>query len=163
MRHAIAACMLVMTPLPVLAQSNPFLPPSNGLSREQIAQIVRAEIARNGGTAPGAPSTPGAPGAPGAPSAPRPSTPPTPQPGVSGIPNQPAGMVPPPGGTTGSVSVTAGRPDRPDPVADLLREGGQFVGCVGATPLFKDRLGRRAYFTTRELMISHEARRFARC
>lgn len=51
----------------------------------------------------------------------------------------------------------------PDPVSVLLEAGGAFVGCVGKTPVFKDKVGRRAYFTSEELGNSHEARRYARC
>ena len=50
-----------------------------------------------------------------------------------------------------------------DPVSVLLQGGGSFVGCVGKTPVFKDKVGRRAYFTSDELEKSHEARRYARC
>ena len=50
-----------------------------------------------------------------------------------------------------------------DPVSVLLEAGGSFVGCVGKTPVFKDNVGRRAYFSSEELKNSHEARRYARC
>lgn len=50
-----------------------------------------------------------------------------------------------------------------DPVGSLFDAGGTFVGCVGRTPVFRDKAGRRAYFTSEELKNSHEARRFARC
>lgn len=127
------------------AQSNPFLPPQQGLSRVQIQEIVKQEVerARAESGAKGAAETPGTPGAP--------------KPGASGAPSnlpQQAGGAPANAGPATPA---------PDAVADLLKEGGSFIGCVSNTPIFKDKMGRRAYFTTKELRESNEARRFARC
>ncbi len=127
------------------AQSNPFLPPQQGLSRVQIQEIVKQEVerARAESGAKGADANAAKPGAPGAPN-------------VNGQPQQAGGVAP------GAAPATPSAP-APDPVADLLKEGGSFVGCVSSTPIFKDKMGRRAYFTTKELRESNEARRFARC
>jgi hypothetical protein len=136
-----------------LAQSNPFVPPqAGGMSRAQIEQIVRSEVERAkmqaGRT--GVPTLPGTPQNKGV------NTLPTQQ---GGTPNAGVASNAPQGGSAPS------SPAAPvvDPVADLLKDGGVFVGCVGGTPVFKDRVGRRAYFTTKELRESNEARRFTRC
>lgn len=50
-----------------------------------------------------------------------------------------------------------------DPIAELIADEGVFVGCIGNTPVFKDKFGRRAYFTSKEMKESNEARRFTRC
>ena len=129
------------------AQSNPFVPPQASISKAQIEQMVRQEVERTrvqGGKT----------GAPGAnPSGVNPSDP-TVRNAVGGAPQQPGGTP---------VANTAAAPEGPDPVAELLKDSGMFVGCVSGTPVFKDKLGRRAYFTTKELRESNEARRFARC
>jgi hypothetical protein len=120
-----------------IAQNNPFVPPQPSMSRAQIEQIVRQEVAKQQPA-----GNPGAkPGAPGAPA--------NAQAG-NGAANNPAAPQ---------------KPEAPaiDPVAELLKDGGIFVGCVSGTPVFKDKAGRRAYFTTKELRESNEARRFARC
>lgn len=133
-----------------LAQSNPFVPPQAGISRTQIEQIVRQEVERarlqSGKTA-----TPAVPGGT------NPATPGTPatKAAVDGTAQQKDGKP------IASTASTA--PQGDDVVADLLKEGGMFVGCVGGTPVFKDKIGRRAYFTTKELRESNEARRYTRC
>lgn len=126
------------------AQSNPFLPPQQSLSRVQIQEIVKQEVerARAESGAKGADANAAKPGASGTPN-------------VNGQPQQPGAA---PGGAPAAPSAPA-----PDAVADLLKEGGSFIGCVNNTPIFKDKMGRRAYFTTKELRESNEARRFARC
>lgn len=135
-----------------LAQSNPFVPPQAGMSRTQIEQIVRQEVDRARAQAKAAgtdtPTTgPGPNGAKG---------------DVGKLPQQQGGN---PSANTASGGGSSGGPATPavDPVADLLKDGGIFVGCVGGTPVFKDKIGRRAYFTTKELRESNEARRFTRC
>ena len=154
-----SAVMLGATLAPAAtAQSNPFVPPQSGMSRAQIEQIVRQEVerakvqqARTG--------VPTASGNPSNPNAPRPNG------GVNNLPQQQGGGG---GVNTASQAPQGTAPASPaapvvDPVADLLKEGGVFVGCVGGTPVFKDKVGRRAYFTTKELRESNEARRFTRC
>lgn len=139
-------------------QSNPFMPPSAGVSRDQVQAIIRQEIERSRGGSAGSSTPTRQPGGPGLPpgggvqSQLRPGAP-----GVSGLPQQPGGVP--------SASTASGQPAAraADPVADMLKDGGIFVGCVGGTPVFKDRIGRRAYFTTKELRESNEARRFTRC
>lgn len=166
------AVIFAASATPALAQSrNPFVPPSGGLSKKQIEDIVRAEVARNGGGQSIAPS----------PQGPQPNAP---QGGVAGqlrngtgsavaaIPTQgggqpnastasdgrggPVGATGPGGAPTALASVD-------DPVAKVVADGGGFVGCVGSTPVFKDKDGRRAYFTSKELKLSNVARRYARC
>lgn len=126
------------------AQSNPFLPPQQSLSRVQIQEIVKQEVERaraeNG--------TKGTSDPLGAP-----------KPGASGTPN----VNNQPQQAAGPSGAPAPATPAPDAVADLLKEGGSFIGCVNNTPIFKDKMGRRAYFTTKELRESNEARRFARC
>lgn len=135
------------------AQSNPFVPPQAGMSRTQIEQIVRQEVERaraQQGGKPGSPS-PQNPAGPGNPNLPRSD--------VNGLPQQQGGNP------SANTAAQGAGPQTPasDPVADLLKDGGVFVGCVGGTPVFKDKIGRRAYFTTKELRESNEARRFTRC
>ena len=50
-----------------------------------------------------------------------------------------------------------------DPVAALISDGGAFVGCARNVPIFRDKVGRRIYFTTKELKDSEATRRYARC
>lgn len=140
------------------AQGNPFLPPQSGMSRSQIQEIVRQEVIRAKAgqvQTPGTPSPAGAPGAPGGGVQSQMRQ----DPGVAALPGQTGGGGPV--NTASGGGASAAKAD--DPVADLLTDGGIFVGCVGGTPVFKDRTGRRAYFTTRELRESNEARRFTRC
>ena len=161
----VAASVLVCSPVIAAAQSNPFVPPArgSGLSREEVAEIVRREAAKNGqanqkpatpangapaGTA-NIPSQPGGAAAPGAPGAP------------GGSPVGP-GVPTPPVNANGQMTAMPVVVDA-DPIAELLASGGSFVGCVGNTPVFKDKVGRRAYFTTKELRKSNEARRYTRC
>ena len=162
----VAASVLVCSPVIAAAQTNPFVPPTRGagLSREEVAEIVRREAERNRSAQPQTqtgsptnppgsvsdiPSPPGAPGA-GAPGAP------------GGSPLAGAGSPIPPVNASGQMnSIPVEVPT--DPIAELLANGGNFVGCVGNTPVFKDSAGGRAYFTTKERRKSHEARRYARC
>lgn len=154
MVHICSAALLGVALAPAaLAQSNPFMPPQGGgMSRSQIEQIVRQEVER-------AKSQQARTGVPTLPNGQKPG-------GVNGLPSQPGGGG---GVNTASQAPQGGSspasPAAPvvDPVADLLKEGGVFVGCVGGTPVFKDKVGRRAYFTTKELRESNEARRFTRC
>jgi hypothetical protein len=145
-----------------MAQSNPFVPPQSGMSRAQIEQIVRQEVerAKVQQAKSGTPGNPAVPGSPGGQTNPANSQ----AKGVNGLPQQQGGTpnanvasnAPQGGGSSAAAPVV-------DPVADLLKEGGVFVGCVGGTPVFKDKVGRRAYFTSKELRESNEARRFTRC
>lgn len=144
-----SAGVIAATAAPALAQNNPFLPPSGGLSKAQIEEIVRKEIVKSG------PSTPGLPGAPGAT-------------GPGGVQGQMKGVgnLPTQQGGAPNANVASNMPQGPAPedvVSKLLTDGGNFVGCVGSTPVFKDKAGRRAYFTSQELRDSNEARRYARC
>jgi hypothetical protein len=138
---------------PVAAQNNPFVrPQSSGLSKAQIEQLVRqqveASVRQNRSTT--SPSPVGPNGQPQA----RPDNLPQQQ---GGQPQANTASRAPQGGSSGSPS------SADDPIANLLKDGGVFVGCVSGTPIFKDKIGRRAYFTTKELRESNEARRFARC
>ncbi len=162
---------LLLASAPAAAQNNPFVPPQGGISKAQVQAIIRAELAREaqaGG--PGAPAGPGGPGAPAG--------------GVAGqMKGGPAGPAGP-GGSRAAAAINGltaaqGSPngvstaskdgkggvggDSDDPVGQLITGGGQFVGCVSATPVFKDKDGRRAYFTSKELKASNEAKRIARC
>jgi len=148
---------LVAAPSAVMAQSNPFLPPSaGGISRQQVEEIVRREV-RSAVETSAVSQTPAMPGAPGAGV---PSGMPVAPGATAGLPSQPGAALAQPN-VTGGAMAPAEAPG--DPVSDLLKDGGSFVGCVGATPIFKDAVGRRVYFTSKELRNSHEARRFARC
>lgn len=135
-----------------LAQANPFVPPAgNGLTRAQIEQIVRQEVDRThpsgkSGELPGGPDGIAGQMRGG--------------PNVAGLPSQKGGK---PLANTAAGGAGAATPDTSDPVADLLKDGGVFVGCVADTPIFKDKLNRRAYFTTKELRESNAARRYTRC
>lgn len=136
-----AVCLALVTS-PVAAQSaNPFKPGnSGGMTPEQVRKAVAAEMAAQKNAAPGNPADVAAiPSQPGAPA------------------GSPVGMVSP------GMTLPVAAPVIVDPVADLFADGGTFVGCVNKTPVFRDRVGRRAYFTSKELKDSHEARRFARC
>lgn len=138
---------------PAMAQSNPFMPPQAGMTRDQIQSIVRQEIEKAKAAQP-LPTKDGKTPGPNGPNG-QPTVGPNGQP----VKSQIAGVTPPgaPGGAPGSAPVIV------DPVAELLKEGGSFVGCVAGTPVFKDKIGRRAYFTTKELRESNDARRFTRC
>lgn len=169
------AMSLVAMPTLVIAQSNPFVPPSRGggLTREQVAEIVKREIEKSGssrakgaasgpnGASPSGPGVPGNPSVAGMPS--QPGSAPGGMPGgPKGSPVGPGSAVPPQLTANGQVGPTSvGMTD--DVVATLLSDGGSFVGCAGSTPIFNDKGGRRAYFTSKELRNSHVARRFARC
>lgn len=127
-----------------MAQSNPFAPQNNGgLTKQQVEEIARnaaaqANAQNAGNPAPGSP-TAGVPDQPGNP--------------ASGLPNgSPVGSA---GGTVATEII--------DPVSQLMSEEGVFVGCVRNTPIFKDKFGRRVYFTTKELKNSEAAKRFTRC
>lgn len=131
-----------------MAQSNPFVPPqSAGMSKAQIEELVRQTVASSAKQQPARSNSDGSAGV-------------TSQmkDGVRGLPTQQGGVP--------NANVASNMPQGPaaaDPVADLLKDGGSFIGCVGGTPIFKDKIGRRAYFTTKELRESNEARRFTRC
>ena len=159
----IAAVLLASTP--AMAQRNPFVPPAGGgMSKAQMQALVKAEVARQaaaaqGGTAAGggiAAQMKGAkPGLPGAGAAAA----------VGALPSQtggaPTGVSTASGKNAPAGALAGGVND--DPVSKLLEGGGQFVGCVSSTPVFKDKDGRRAYFTSKELKASDEAKRIARC
>lgn len=122
------------------------------MSRAQIQEIVRQEVDRAKASASKteASAIPGAPGSP---------------PAGTGAAVGKLGTQP---GGTPNANVASTAPQGPatpasDAVADLVKDGGIFVGCVGGTPVFKDKSGRRAYFTSKELRESNEARRFTRC
>lgn len=158
---------LLLSSMPAAAQQNPFVPPSSGgLSKAQVQAIIRAEVARQGAqsAAAGGPAVQGGvtsqmkgggksalPGS-GAAAA------------VGALPSQGGGA--PTGVSTASMGGSSGGKvvsDPSDPVGQLVGDGGQFVGCVSATPVFKDKDGRRAYFTSKELKASNVAKRIARC
>jgi hypothetical protein len=133
-----------------LAQSNPFVPPKSSVSKAEIEAMIRQEMLKQAASQKGAPSAPGVEG----------------QMKDQGVMNAPQGKGGTPSASTASKeNGKSDVPDinAPDAVADLLKDGGSFVGCVEGTPIFKDRIGRRAYFTTKELRESNEARRYARC
>lgn len=131
------------------AQSNPFVPPQSGLSRAQIQELVRQEVERVKVSQPKPEIGPDGKPLPNA----------NVQSKMNNLPTQPGGV--PAANTAGGPQ---GQPAAVvDVVADLIKEGGIFVGCVDRTPVFKDKSGRRAYFTTKELRESNEARRFTRC
>lgn len=175
------AASIAAVPTLVTAQSNPFLPPSRsgGLTREQVAEIVAREIKRSSTQRPSA--TPARPNRPGPTGPNMPGIPVIPD--VSGMPSQPGNAAiaapnpyasGPQGSPVGAESLgSANLPNvgqsgsspivSDDVIGTLLSDGGTFVGCVGATPVFTDKDGRRAYFTSKELRKSHVARRFARC
>lgn len=138
---------------PVAAQNNPFVAPTGALTREQVAEIVRSEVAKNIATVqPGAPEAP-----PGSPDLAGQMTPGTAA-AVQALPAQQGGA---PSASVASDMAQAEEPE--DVVATVLADGGEFVGCVAGTPIFKDKNGRRAYFSTKELEASNEARRYSRC
>lgn len=156
---------LLLSTTPVVAQQNPFVPPSSGgLSKAQVQAIIRAEVARQatqgGATAQGGPAgveatmKGGKPALPGSGAAAA----------VGALPSQGGGA---PTGVSTATTAPGGKGgldvDANDPVSQLISDGGQFVGCVSATPVFKDKDGRRAYFTSKELKASNEAKRIARC
>ncbi len=159
---------VVAMPSVAMAQSNPFTPPSNGgLSRRQVEEMIARQAAQNASNNNGSDQAPSSPAGPSG----SPAVPPGAANGVTGIPSQGAGPGAPSGNPVqgmagGQVSGGQMVPSSAmseDPVEQLLAEGGSFIGCVGSTPVFADKVGRRAYFTTKELRNSHEARRFARC
>ena len=150
-RIVFTALSLLMMSDVAVAQENPFAPKSNGgLTRAQIEQIARQEYqaqeaqrqSQNPTPAEGSADAPVAPGA------------------TDGIPSQagaPSGS--PVAGGAGVTAVVAAE----DPVAALIGEGGAFVGCARNVPIFRDKVGRRIYFTTKELKASEATRRYARC
>lgn len=144
-----AALVVAFTATPALAQSNPFMPPQAGMSRDQIQSIVRQEIEKARASQPATPTRNSTGG---------PATSPSVASAVANTAQQP-------GATPSANTASNAAPATPavDPIGELLKDGGVFVGCVGGTPVFKDKIGRRAYFTTKELRESNEARRFARC
>lgn len=157
---------LLLSAMPAAAQQNPFVPPSSGgLSKAQVQAIIRAEVARQGaqsGAPAGAPAADGGvtsqmkgggkPALPGSGAAAA----------VGALPSQGGGA---PTGVSTATTGAGGRAvaDPNDVVGQLVSDGGQFVGCVSATPVFKDKDGRRAYFTSKELKASNVAKRIARC
>ena len=149
-----ALSLMVMSDVAV-AQENPFAPRSNGgLTRAQIEQIARQEYQQQEAQreAQGPASPTGAPDAPVAPGTPA----------TEGIPSQ-AGA---PSGSPVAGVVGAGAAvivEVEDPVALLITDGGAFVGCARNVPIFRDEVGRRIYFTTKELKNSEATRRYARC
>ena len=151
-----AAIAAAFSAQPALAQSNPFMPPQAGMSRDQIQAIVRQEIEKARASQP-LPTKDGKPAGPAGPNG-QPAVSPNGQPVKSSIPG--ASGTP---GTPGAPGAPGAAPAVVDPVAELLKQGGTFVGCVAGTPVFKDKIGRRAYFTTKELRESNDARRFTRC
>ena len=132
------------------AQSNPFVPQNQGgLTRRQVEEIVRQQQAEQAAQ-PQAQQPGQAPG--------------DPQPATDGIPAQQNGVPggSPVAGAAGAAGVTAVIAAE-DPVAVLISEGGSFVGCVRSVPIFRDSVGRRIYFTTKELKASDAIKRYARC
>lgn len=127
------------------AQSNPFQPPAagGGLSKAEVQRIAAEEAKKNaaGAADPNAPS--GSPVAPG----------------TGSIPSQPMG---PAGAPAGMIS---GPPAEPQisAVDKFFEAGGVFVGCVGSKPMFATKGGKRAYFTSKDLRKSNEARHLVRC
>lgn len=152
---AFSALSLLAVTGPATAQSNPFVPKSSGgLTKEQVEEIVRKEAAANAARQNNTPSDPNAPAGPTANS---------PQSPTEGLPTQagaPNGS--PVAGTPGAAGVTA-VVSAEDPVAALIADGGSFVGCVRAVPIFRDSVGRRIYFTSKELKASDAIKRYARC
>ena len=150
-RIVFTALSLLMISDVAAAQENPFAPRSNGgLTRAQIEQIARQEYqaqeaqrqSQNPTPAEGSADAPVAPGA------------------TDGIPSQagaPSGS--PVAGGSGVTAVV----EAEDPVAALIADGGAFVGCARNVPIFRDKVGRRIYFTTKELKASEATRRYARC
>lgn len=132
-----------------LAQSNPFVPPKSSVSQAEIQAMIRQEMQKQASSQKS--------------SAPVGVEGQMKDPGVANLPQGKGGN--PSASTASKENGKSDVPDinAPDPVADLLKDGGSFVGCVEGTPIFKDRIGRRAYFTTKELRESNEARRYARC
>lgn len=132
------------------------------MSKAQVQAIIRAEVARQA-TAGGGATAPSAPdGAGGVATQMKPT-------GKSALPGSGAatavGALPSQGGgaPTGVSTANNAGADSSDVITQLLADGGQFVGCVSATPVFKDKDGRRAYFTSKELKASNAAKRIARC
>lgn len=161
---------LFLSAMPASAQQNPFVPPSSGgMSKAQVQAIIRAEVARQ--------AAQGGGGAAGAPAADGSVTSQMKGGGKAALPGSGAaaavGALPSQGGgaptgvstaTTGAGARAGGSSvDPSDVVGQLVSDGGQFVGCVSATPVFKDKDGRRAYFTSKELKASNVAKRIARC
>jgi len=158
---------LLLSSTTASAGQNPFVAPSGNISKAQVQAIIRAEIARQAAQAGGAASAQQtAPVQGGVASQMRGARPALPGSGaaaaIGSLPSQGGGA--PTGVSTASgdgKGAASGNPN--DPVSVLIAGGGQFVGCVSATPVFKDKDGRRAYFTSKELKTSNEARRIARC
>jgi hypothetical protein len=156
---------LLLAAAPAAAQQNPFVPPSTGgMSKAQVQAIIRSEIARQAGQ--GGAAAQGIPPAGGVASQMKGGKPPLPGSSAAAAIN---GLSTQQGGAPTGVSTAAdgrggkGKGDPNDPISQLVEDGGQFVGCVSATPVFKDKDGRRAYFTSKELKASNEAKRIARC
>lgn len=153
-RIAFATLSMLMLSDVAIAQENPFAPKQqSGLTRAQIEQIARQEYeAQEAQRQQQSPESPpvGAPVAPG----------------TEGIPSQPGANGAPGGspvaGAAGAAGVTA-VVEAEDPVAALISDGGSFVGCVRSVPIFRDSVGRRIYFTTKELKNSEATKRYARC
>lgn len=155
--NVVLAALALLPASQAMSQSNPFRPPAagGGMSKAQIQEMVAQELARQQG---GGRSPQGGPSGGGLNSQLR-------DPGVNGLPSQrggrPVANTAGGGGRAGMGS--GGGASAPDPVADVLSDGGQFVGCVSSTPVFKDKVGRRVYFTSKELRESNAARRYAHC
>lgn len=139
--------LMLGAPASSFAQENPFAPPPprGGLSRAEIAEIARNE-ARSQAEKEAA--TPDA-------ATPAPTPAPAPAPVQAGTPNGSP--------VDGNGALIPVAPVILDPVEQLISDGGVFVGCIGDTPVFKDKFGRRTYFTSKELKESNEARRYIRC
>ena len=146
------ALTVTATPVALAAQSNPFAPPQRGggLTREQIQKIAQEEAQKAAST-----QTPA--GEEGSPPLPAQAGTPNPAAGVPSQNGAPSGSPVGPGGMMVPSSASS------DPIAELVSNGGSFMGCIGSTPVFKDKVGRRAYFTSKELKESNEARRHIRC
>ena len=145
---SISLASLLLSPAIVSAQSNPFAPRANsGLTKAEVEAIARkaAEDRAKQSAESGNPS-------------PAPATPDQGNP-AAGLPSQP-GV---PSGSPVGPGAPMGPQQELDPIAALMAEDGVFVGCVRNVPIFKDKMGRRIYFTTKELKDSMAARRFARC
>ncbi|MFZ3481736.1 hypothetical protein [Sphingomonas sp. 3-13AW] len=153
---------LFLSATPAAAQQNPFVPPSSGgLSKAQVQAIIRAEVARQAAQGGATSQQNNADGSVTAHmKGPKPPLAASGGSAVDGVPTQNGGVP------TGVSTAAGGKPGDMggnDPVSALLSAGGEFVGCVSATPVFKDKEGRRAYFTSKELKASNEAKRIARC
>lgn len=147
-----SAAMLGALLCPAASAQNPFVrPQASGLTKAQIEQIIRQEVQSSvHQQRSGTPTSPTGPNG-------QPVRPDSLNQQKGGVPEANTASRAPQQGAAGATTAAD------DPVAALLKEGGVFVGCVSGTPIFKDKIGRRAYFTTKELRESNEARRFTRC